>query len=234
MQCMRIARAALGCAAATLFAAVLPLTASAHEHREVAGGQYEMTVGFIDEPAFVGEQNGLTVEFVSLAAPVATPLAIGSAAGEGAGVPADPLAGGVEGLVGSIQAEVIVGDQRMALTLTPSFGEPGVYHGIFFPTQPGDYTFRIFGDLQGTPLDETFTSSPEGFDAVQDPAPLQFPKPAAADADTVATTAGVIDGDLGGLTGGLLGTLAAGVAAAAWAARWLVGHRRTATADVRT
>ena len=226
MQCMRIARAAVGCVAAALVAAFLPLVASAHEHREIVNGQYEVTIGFIEEPAFAGEQNGLWVEFVSLAAPAATPEAVGAeAGGEHGGTP-------VEGLVGAIQAEVIFGDQRMPLELTPAFGEPGVYHGIFFPTQPGDYTFRLFGDLQGNQIDESFTSAPEGFDAVQDPAPLQFPKPAGADTGDATTSAGLIDGDLGGINGGLLGSLAATVAAAAWATRRLIDRRRAATADV--
>jgi len=42
----------------------------------------------------------------------------------------------------------------------------------------GDYTFRIVGDIEGTPVDETFTSSPQGVDAVQPREPFEFPKPA--------------------------------------------------------
>ena len=229
MHRMRIPRAAVGCAAAVLVAALLPLAAAAHEHREVAGGQYEMSVGFIEEPAFVGEQNGLSVEFVSLAAaPAATPEAIGAEGGEAHhGAP-------VEGLTGSIQAEVIFGDQRMALALTPAFGEPGVYHAIFFPTQPGDYTFRIFGDLQGTALDETFTSSPEGFDSVQPVEPLQFPKPAAADTGAAAMTAGLADGGFAGLPGGLFGVLIGAIAAATLVVRRVVDRRRLAVATARS
>ena len=53
---------------------------------------------------------------------------------------------------------------------------PGAYESVFFPMKPGDYTFRIYGKLGDTDIDESFTSSPEGFGAVEDPAPLQFPK----------------------------------------------------------
>ena len=42
--------------------------------------------------------------------------------------------------------------------------------------KPGDYTFRIYGTIDGTEIDESFTSGPETFGAVEDPAPLQFPK----------------------------------------------------------
>ena len=68
-------------------------------------------------------------------------------------------------------------DQTMTLALSPAFGEPGKYKSVFFPMQPGDYTFRIFGRIDGTDIDESFTSSPQCFGAVEDPAPLQFPSP---------------------------------------------------------
>ena len=223
MQYLRIARVILGCATAALLVALLPVAASAHERRELVGGRYELTIGFIDEPAFVGEKNGLWLEVVNLSAAATTP----SIAGEGEGLGGVP----VEGLFGTLQAEVIFGDQRMSLPLTPAFGEPGVYQSIFFPTQPGDYTFHIFGDLEGNPIDETFTSSPEGFDAVQPVEPYQFPKPAGADAGSGATVAGSIGGAgaaLDGTTGGLLGGLAIVAGAALWAVRRVVSRRRAA------
>ncbi|MBA3451046.1 MAG: hypothetical protein H0T18_07535 [Chloroflexia bacterium] len=41
--------------------------------------------------------------------------------------------------------------------------------------EPGAYTFRIFGTIGDTEIDESFTSSPEGFSSVEDPTPFQFP-----------------------------------------------------------
>lgn len=156
------------CAIVALVLALLPLGALAHERRELAGGQYEVEVGFIEEPVYVGEKNGLFLSVANLAAePAATPAA--ESGEEGGGAP-------VLGLADTLQAEVIYGDQTMALELQPVFSEPGTYNGFFFPMAEGDYTFRIFGEIEGNPVDETFTSSPEGFGSVQPREPLEFPK----------------------------------------------------------
>ena len=80
------------------------------------------------------------------------------------------------GLDQTLQAEVIYGDQTMALPLTPAFDEPGSYESVFFPMAEGDYTFRLSGQIEGNALDESFTSSPEGFDSVRPREPLEFPK----------------------------------------------------------
>ena len=137
-------------------ALLLPLGVAAHEHRDVVNDQYSLIVGFLDEPAYVGEKNGLSLEVEKhVAGAMASPTADGEAEEE-AGTP-------VEGLVGTLQAEVVYGDQTMALTLTPVFDQPGAYQAVFFPIVEGDYTFRIFGQIEGNAIDESFTSSPEGF-----------------------------------------------------------------------
>jgi hypothetical protein len=144
-----------------LLAGILPALAAAHEHREVADGRYALTVGFLHEPAFVDQQNGLSLRVVKLGG--ATPAA-------DAGTP-------VAGLTDTLTAEVTYGDQAMALELEPVFNDPGHYQAIFFPTAPGAYTFHISGEIEGTPIDETFEPGPETFDEVQPIEPLQFPKP---------------------------------------------------------
>ena len=128
------------------------------------GGKYQIVVGFIGEPVFAGDKSGL--EFFVSDLSQATPV-VGQQAAEGAPV---------EGLEETLKAEVIFGDQTMELPLSARFNTPGAYESVFFPSQPGDYTFRIYGTLAGTDIDESFTSSPEGFGAVEDPAPLHFPK----------------------------------------------------------
>ena len=50
-----------------------PGSAQASETRLVAGGQYELTVGFVVEPAFEGEPNGLNVRVVELDPATAEP-----------------------------------------------------------------------------------------------------------------------------------------------------------------
>jgi hypothetical protein len=158
-SCAALGSVVLSCA--LLFAA--PLSAAAHESRDLVDGTYHFVVGFMNEPVFAGDKSGLEFWVTDIAA--ATPVA----GEEAEGAP-------VEGLEETLTAEVIFGDQTMELPLSARFGEPGAYESIFFPMQPGDYTFRIYGTIDGLDIDESFTSSPQGFGAVEDPAPLQFPK----------------------------------------------------------
>ena len=149
---------ALGCALL-----VAPSIVGAHETRTIAGDRYQIVVGFMNEPVFAGDKSGLEFWVTEISA--ATP----AANDEAEGAP-------VEGLAETLQAEVIFGDQTMELPLTAIWNEPGGYGSVFFPMAAGDYTFRIFGTVRDTEIDETFTSGPETFGAVEDPAPLQFPR----------------------------------------------------------
>lgn len=151
---------AFGTVAAALLA-FSPIGASAHEHRTV--GDYEFVVGFLNEPAVSGELNGLDLR-VSMPS-TATPAADGEEA------EATP----VEGLETTLQAEVIYGDQTMALTLEAAWNNPGHYEAYFIPTAAGDYSFHVFGTINGTDVDETFTSGPDTFSTVIDRSTLEFP-----------------------------------------------------------
>ena len=154
--------AALGGIALGLALLVSPALVQAHETRTIADGKYEIVAGFMNEPVFAGDKSGLEFWVSEVAA--ATP----AAEAEAEGTP-------VEGLEETLQAEVIFGDQTMDLPIEATYAEPGGYGSVFFPMQPGDYTFRIYGTIGDVEVDETFTSGPETFGAVADPAPLQFP-----------------------------------------------------------
>lgn len=153
---------AIGTVAAALIA-FSPIGVSAHEHRTV--GEYEFIVGFINEPAVSGELNGLDLRVSQPSATPATPTADGE---EAASTP-------VEGLETTLQAEVIYGDQKMALTLEAAWNTPGSYEAFFIPTAAGDYSFHIWGTINGTQIDETFTAGPDTFSTVIDRATLEFP-----------------------------------------------------------
>jgi hypothetical protein len=187
-------------AAALLLVSSIAQPVAAHEEREL--GEHTIVVGFIDEPVFVGAKSGLEF-FVSR--------------GD------QP----VEGLEETLQAEVTAADQTRVLAISPRFGQPGAYESVFFPTAPGDYTFRIFGILEGTDIDESFTSSPEGFSEVEDVTSAQFPVQFPAHAELVEAAergeqaAGQVTVALVlAAAGVLLGLVALGVA--------LAGRRRTA------
>ena len=159
---------ALTAVVALLIGGVGLYRASAHEHRDVAE-KYSFTVGFLAEPAYAGQQNGLDLRISTL----------------------DPTGGTnsqpVEGAEDTLTAEVGYGDQTMPITIEPVYNEAGSYRAIFFPTTPGDYSFHITGTIDGTPIDETFNSADGKFGPVEDSAPLQFPK--AGGTPTAATPA---------------------------------------------
>ena len=142
-----------------------PAFTTAHEGREVVNGQYELVVGFLDEPAFVGEKNAVIVEVTRPSAD-ATPVVAEE------GDSATP----VEGVGDTLRVEVIYGDQKLELGVVPLFNQPGSYVAYFFPMAEGDYSFRVFGEIEGNAIDETFTAGPETFSPVQPREPLEFPK----------------------------------------------------------
>lgn len=122
---------------------------SAHEERTVAT-DYTFVVGFLNEPAISGDTNGISLEVSKAGAPV-------------------------EGLGDTLKAKIIFGDQTKDVTLSPVWNTPGAYKAVFIPTAPGDYTFQFTGTVETATVDETFSSSPEGFDSVADRADYEFP-----------------------------------------------------------
>lgn len=169
--------------------------ASAHEQRIV--GNYAFEVGFAEEPALVNQLNGvfLNVQFFEKGVPEA---------GEG-----EEVEGGepAEGLDESLTVELIVGGgaAKKEIGFEPIEGEPGAYVAAFLPTVTGDYTFRIFGEIEGTEINESFESGPGRFDSVESLDEVAFPEAPADDAALSATVQALelkVDGlDSGGSDG---------------------------------
>lgn len=151
------------CLAIGCVLALLPIAAVAHEQRDVGDGQYSVEIGFRDEPAYLGQPNGLYLNVTQFGS-------------EG---------GPVEDLAGTLEAEVQKDGATLPLTLVPQ-AEPGVYVAPFIPTALGDYTFRLFGEIDGTSIDESFSSSPTTFAPVEPVDRYQFPVNAPAGAELVA------------------------------------------------
>jgi hypothetical protein len=185
----RIGRAAALGAVLTLLVGIG--VASAHEQRDV--GDYTFTVGFLEEPVFTGQKSGLDLRV---------------ARGE------EP----VEGLEETLRAEVSFSGQSRELEISPVFGQPGAYRSVFFPTAAGPYSFHVTGEIEGTPIDETFSSGPDTFGEVEDVAGGQFPVQYPATGDVVrdaeaganAATTATIGLVLGG-AGLLVGLVALGL-----------------------
>ncbi len=149
--------------AAGLSIGLLSLVAApalAHEERDVAG--YSLEVGFVAEPVFVGDRSGMELYVHK---------------GEEA----------VEGLDQTLKAEVIFSGQKRDLPLAAREEDPGAYESVFIPTAAGPYTFHIFGTIEGSAVDESFTSSPTGFNEVQEAAAGQFPVRIATPAELEAS-----------------------------------------------
>lgn len=187
-------RRTLSVLGAVVALALIAAPVAAHEQRTV--GAYEFEVGFIGEPVFTGQKSGLELSVMAGETPV-------------------------EGLESTLEAQVTFGDQTRVLALSPRFGAPGWYQSVFIPTAAGPYSFHITGTIEGTPIDETFTSSPDGFGEVEDivggqfPIQLAAPADVAQDAATGAAAAGTAT--LGLVLGGaglLVGLAALGVALA--------------------
>lgn len=148
-------KAATASALAVLGVTTLILTAppaSAHETRQV--GEYEFVVGWWTEPAFANQPNGPEVTISKEGKPV------------------------VEGV--DLSADVIFGEETTTYALEPAFivgvfGDPGNYNADLVPTRPGTWEYRIYGTVEGAEVDETFTSGPETFSDIEDPAETAFP-----------------------------------------------------------
>ena len=130
--------------------------ASAHETRTV--GAYNFTVGWKQEPTYVGVQN-------------AVQLFVHDAQGKA-----------LDDIGDNLKVAVLFGSQQSApLDLAASFdpdtglGTHGEFDAAIIPTQPGNYTFHFTGSIGSQQIDQRFTSSDTTFDTVKVPTGIEFP-----------------------------------------------------------
>jgi hypothetical protein len=149
--------------ALALVVSIAPQSASAHERRDIVGGKYQAVVGFLTEPAYQGQMNGLDLTVTSKTEKNA-----------------DGTAKPIEGLEKTLKAQVTANGKTLDLTVRSRFGLPGKYAAYFQPTAAGQYTYRVYGTINGENVDEKFSSGPNTFGDVEQVAPLQFPNAVAA------------------------------------------------------
>ncbi len=172
--------------AAAAVAGILPLTAvaSASAHAVINAGTYRVAIGWEYEPSggsatYVDQPNGVQVFVDTLAA-----------------------AGAIGTPVGDLNADCTHPDFQVTVTYAgrtssplcpqPAFdpdtnsGRMDEYDAELTPTRVGDYTFRIFGSIHGTPIDKSVTSGPSTFDTVGDQSAVEFPAAAPALSDVAA------------------------------------------------
>jgi hypothetical protein len=68
----------------------------------------------------------------------------------------------VEGLESTLKVELIAGDKKMTQDIEPAFRNPGHYETTFYPTVATTLSYRIFGTINDTPVNLTFTCTPAG------------------------------------------------------------------------
>lgn len=135
-----------------LLALVGPFVASAHQVAvfEIGGEQYQFVVGSLNEPVAVDDKTGVDLR-VSMPAHASMGATDHHAAG-----------GAVAGLENTLKVELIAGDKKKVLDLSPVYNTPGSYSAKFYPTVATTLSYRFFGTVNETPIDLTFTCRAEG------------------------------------------------------------------------
>ena len=148
---MRIFRVAAAIAVVVASLALPSQAAYAHERRMV--GPYQLVVGWLNEPAYLGQLNSLDLRVTDTRS-------------------TQPVAG----LEKTLTADVAAGGLAPhTLTVSARFGTAGAYNGWVMPTAPGTYTFHIKGKIDTLDVDEKFTSGPGTFGDIEDTAAVQYP-----------------------------------------------------------
>jgi hypothetical protein len=144
---------------ALLIAAMVPPALShAHQRQWLQVGQteYLVVIGSLGEPVYTGDKSG--VDLTVLIADPANPM-------DSRAAKVKP----VEGLEKTLRVEIKAGPHARILDLSPRYRAPGQYDAVFYPTVATTYSYRVFGTLNGTPIDVTFACSPAGHVAASDP-----------------------------------------------------------------
>jgi hypothetical protein len=166
----------------TIALVATPGKALAHGDLEVEG--YSLVIGFRDEPAYAGMPNGL--ELIVTNHETEEP---------------------VTGLEQTLRVEIIYGSDKKELVLEPEFGEEGAYTADVIPSRAGDYTWHIWGEIEGHRIDVSMTSSPDTFASVLEPEEDAFPPVGAQgsgggmDTTLIIAVAGLVAGLAGLITG---------------------------------
>jgi hypothetical protein len=118
----------------------LPLAARAHETQvfEINGRTYQFVVGSLNEPVTVDDKTGVELRVT------------------------DPAGTAITGLEESLKVELVAGEKKKTLDLSPVFNTPGAYKAPFYPTVATTFSYRFSGTLNNAPIDLTFACSPGG------------------------------------------------------------------------
>ena len=153
--------------ALTLIALAATATAVALAHGDEEVGDLKVVVGFLNEPAYEGEINAVSVRVTRV-----------DDSASASHHPEDSA--GVEGLERTLQVEItyVPTGASEVMSLRAAHNAPGHYVADLIPTAPGHYRIRLTGTIEGEAIDETFDShAGDGdFDDVQPASVIHFPE----------------------------------------------------------
>ena len=128
--------------ALALLCAALPASAHERDTFKIGDRYYVFTVGSLNEPFVVDSISGVDLRVSRL------PGAPGGATGKGT-----PVAG----LERTLKVELSAGDKKETLAFEPSDQAPGSYTATYIPTVQTTYGYRIFGTLENSAVDLSFS-----------------------------------------------------------------------------
>jgi hypothetical protein len=167
--------------------------ASAHTHIDV--GDYSLSIGWLNEPTFVGQPNGVEVTIEENKVPVT-----------------DLEAGALSVVVSTAGSETAALPLGPVFSVEGGFGTLGQYAAELMPTTPGEYTFHFTGTIHGEPVDVAVTSGEDTFSPVRSSTEIEFPVKVPTLAD-VATRLDRINGRIQAVQSDAPAALAAAQAA---------------------
>lgn len=137
-------------AIAAAFFAVVSL-AAAHERDtyKIGGKYYRITIGSLNEPFVVDNMSGVDLRVDQVSGP-----------GGNGSTKSAPVGAPVTGLERTLKVELAAGNKKETLSFDPSDATPGSYAAAFIPTVQTTFSYRIFGTIDGNPVDLTFTCVP--------------------------------------------------------------------------
>ena len=149
---IRISRNLVLCLVVSVVLMGTPVFQNSFAHQRalysINGKDYLMEVEMTNEPVAVDDKTSIELTVVS---PNMT-------------TPMDPEADGVQpitDLENSLKMDIQAGNKTLTSDLDPAFGELGVYESqTYYPTIPTTYSFRVYGDINGTQFDNTFACNP--------------------------------------------------------------------------
>lgn len=140
---------------ALLTMTVSPRLAFAHGHTsfEINEKVYSFTVGSLNEPVAVDDKTGLDLRVGSM-----SHYAHEMAEMSGGSHTTTP----VVGLEKTLKLELIAGNVKKVLDISPAYNDSGAYRAYFIPTVQTTFSYRLFGTIDNVPFDYTFTCNPAG------------------------------------------------------------------------